>query len=49
MLEVTNPHSTRGELTFKLFAEHYRGPLTDAIYTAADHVEASVALATESA
>lgn len=39
--------STRGELTFKLFAEHYHGPLTDAIYTPADHVAASVALADE--
>ena len=39
--------STRGELTFKLFAEHYRGPLTDAISTPADHVAASVALADE--
>ena len=41
--------STRGEMTFKLFAEHYRGPLTDAINTPADHVAASVALADETA
>jgi DNA-binding CsgD family transcriptional regulator len=30
--------SSRGELTSKLFAEHYHGPLNDAMYAAADRV-----------
>lgn len=39
--------SSRGELTSKLFAEHYRGPLTNAIHTPIDRVAASVELAGE--
>jgi DNA-binding CsgD family transcriptional regulator len=34
--------SSRGELTSKLFAEHYHGPLNDAMYAAADRVAARV-------
>jgi DNA-binding CsgD family transcriptional regulator len=30
--------SSRGELTSKLFAEHYHGPLNDAIYASMDRV-----------
>ena len=39
--------SSRGELTSKLFAEHYHAPLNDAIYAAADRVPSSVAKARE--
>jgi DNA-binding CsgD family transcriptional regulator len=39
--------SSRGELTSKLFAEHYHGPLNDAIYAAADRVTARTATARE--
>ena len=34
--------SSRGELTSKLFAEHYHGPLNDAIHGSADRVAARV-------
>lgn len=40
--------SSRGELTSKLFAEHYRGPLANAISTSVDRVADSAALARES-
>ena len=39
--------SSRGELTSKLFAERYRGPLGDAMHTSIDRVAASVSLAPE--
>ena len=39
--------SSRGELTSKLFAEHYHAPLNDAIYGAADRVASSMAEARE--
>jgi DNA-binding CsgD family transcriptional regulator len=39
--------SSRGELTSKLFAEHYHAPLDDAIYASADRVNASIELARE--
>jgi DNA-binding CsgD family transcriptional regulator len=32
--------SSRNELTSKLFAEHYHGPLNDAIYSSSDRVSA---------
>jgi DNA-binding CsgD family transcriptional regulator len=35
--------SSRGELTSKLFAEHYHAPLNDAIYASADRIAARVA------
>jgi DNA-binding CsgD family transcriptional regulator len=37
--------SSRGELTSKLFAEHYHAPLNEAIYGAADRIAARVAAA----
>jgi DNA-binding CsgD family transcriptional regulator len=37
--------SSRGELTSKLFAEHYHAPLNDAIYATADRVAARVVAA----
>jgi DNA-binding CsgD family transcriptional regulator len=40
--------SSRGELTSKLFAEHYRGPLADTMTTPADRVADSAALVRES-
>jgi DNA-binding CsgD family transcriptional regulator len=39
--------SSRGELTSKLFAEHYHAPLNDALYGAADRVAARVAAAAD--
>jgi DNA-binding CsgD family transcriptional regulator len=41
--------SSRGELTSKLFAEHYRGPLADTMNTSVDRVADSAALAREGA
>ena len=38
---------SRGELTSKLFAEHYHAPLNDAIYAAADRVAGRMATARE--
>jgi DNA-binding CsgD family transcriptional regulator len=35
--------SSRGELTSKLFAEHYHAPLNDAIYASADRIASRVA------
>ena len=34
-----------GELTSKLFAEHYHAPLNDAIYASAERIAARVASA----
>lgn len=39
---------SRGELTSKLFAENYRGPLADTMHTAVDRVADSAVLARES-
>lgn len=41
--------SSRGELTSKLFAEHYHAPLDDAIHASAERVSASIELARERA